>query len=71
MIEQVKSTYSILRKALEKQTKTIEGQGKEEIKAIEEHGIQLVKSSAFSEKEESIPLDKQKKIFHNPKFQIN
>ena len=66
MIEQVKSTYFLLRKALEKQAKTIEGQGKEK-----EHGIQLGKSNAFSEKEESIPLDKQKKIFHNPKFQIN
>ena len=55
-----------------RKTKTIEDQGKEEIKAIEEHGIQLVKSNAFSEKEESIPLDKQKKkIFDNPKFQIN
>ena len=37
VIEQAKSTYSLLRKAFEKQTKTIEDQGEKEIKAIEEN----------------------------------
>ena len=38
MIEQAKCAYSSLGKALEKQTKSIEAQGKKEIKAIEDHG---------------------------------
>ena len=38
MIEQAKFTYCPLRKALKKQTKIIEDQGKNQIKAIEDHG---------------------------------
>ena len=34
MIEQAKSTYSPLRKALQKQTKTIENQKKEQVKPL-------------------------------------
>ena len=49
IIEQAKFTYSPLGKAFEKQTKTIEEQGRKQIEAIEEHGKQLVKSN--SEKE--------------------
>ena len=72
VIEQVKFTYSPLRIAMEKQTKTIEDQGEKQIKAIEEHGKQLVKSNAFAEKEstpfdkkkESVSLDKQKEILY-------
>ena len=56
-IEQANFTYSPLRKACEKQIKTIEVQGRKQIEAIEEHGKQLVKSS--SEKE-SLTLIKQK-----------
>ena len=41
VIEQTKFTYSPLMKALEKQTITIEDQGKKQIKAIEDHGKQL------------------------------
>ena len=38
MIEQGKFPYSLLGKGLKKQTKTIEDQGKNQIKAIEDHG---------------------------------
>ena len=50
VIEQAKFTYYPLGKALQKQTKTIEGQEKNHIKAIENHGKQLVKSNAFVKK---------------------
>ena len=40
MIEQAKFTYFPTGKALEKQAKTIENQGKKQIKAIEDHGKQ-------------------------------
>ena len=63
MIEQAKFTYSHLRTALEKPTKTIESQGEKQIKAIEEYGKQLVKSSGFADKD-SLLLDKQKEIFY-------
>ena len=41
MIEQAKLTYSPLRKAFEKQTKTIEDQGEKQIKAIQDNNKQL------------------------------
>ena len=63
VIEQAKFTYSLLGKAYEKQTKTIEEQWRKQVGAIEEHGKQLIKSNVFTEK--SIPLDNQKGIFHN------
>ena len=44
MIEQPKFTYFPLGKAFEKQIKTIEYQVGKQIKALEEHGKQLVKS---------------------------
>ena len=40
MIEQAQFAYSPLGKAFEKKTKTIEDQGKKQIKAIEDHGKQ-------------------------------
>ena len=43
--EQAKFTYSSLGKALEKQTKTIGDQSKKQIKALEDLGKQLFKSS--------------------------
>ena len=43
IIEQEKFTYSPLRKAFEKQVKTIKDQGEKQIKALEEHKKQLVK----------------------------
>ena len=50
MIEQTKFGYSPLRKAFEKQTKTIEDQGKKQIKAIEDQGKQLVESNELIKK---------------------
>ena len=65
IIEEAKFTYFPLGKAFEKQTKTIEEQGRKQIEAIKKHGKQSVKSNAFSENEEqSILLDKQKEIFY-------
>ena len=58
--EQAKFTYSPLGKVLEKQTRIIVEQGREQNEAIEVHGKQLLKSS--SEKE-SLLLLKQKEIF--------
>ena len=50
VIEQAKFTYYPLGKALQKQTKTIEGQEKNQIKAIENHGKELVESNALVKK---------------------
>ena len=49
ILEQAKFIYSPLGKAFEKQIETIEYQREKQIKALEDHGKQLVKSS--SEKE--------------------
>ena len=43
--EQAKFNYSSLGKAFEKQTKTIEDQGKIQINAIKEHGKQIIESN--------------------------
>ena len=45
MIEQAKFAYSPLRKAFEKQRKTIVEQGKQQIKGVEDHGKQLAESN--------------------------
>ena len=50
VIEQAKFTYSLLGKASEKQTKTIEDQGKKQKKAIEDNGEQLLQSNALAKK---------------------
>ena len=55
--EQAKFTYSPSGKAFKEQIKTIADQGEKQIKALEEHGKQLVKYN--NEKEFSIHL-KQK-----------
>ena len=60
IIEQAKSTYSPLDKAFEKQIKTMQDQREKQIKALEKHGMQLMKSS--SEKN-SLTLLNQKDIF--------
>ena len=60
IIEQARFTYSTLGKAFEKQTKTIEEQGRKQTEATEEHGKELLKCS--SEKESSTHL-KQKQSF--------
>ena len=69
MTEQAKFTYSPLGKALEKQTKMIEDQGKKQIKAAEVHLKQLVESSKvikknFNINRDSTPPEEQKKIFN-------
>ena len=69
MIEQTKFTYSHLGKVLDKQTKTIEDKDEKQIKAIEDHGKQLVESNEFIKKDfnidrDSIPLEEQKNIFN-------
>ena len=43
-IEQAKFTYSPLGKAFEKQTETIEGQGKKQVKAIHDQGEKQIKT---------------------------
>ena len=43
IIEQAKFTYSPLRKAFEKQTKTIEDQGEKQIKAIQDKSTEKIK----------------------------
>ena len=60
VIEQATFTYFPLGKALEKQTKTIEDQGENQIKAFEKHGKQLIMSSG---EKASLELLKQKEIF--------
>ena len=69
VIEQAKFAYSPLGKAFEKQTKTIEDQGKVQIKAAEKHGKQLVESNEFVKKDfnfnrDSKPFYEQRKIFN-------
>ena len=64
-IKQAKFTYSPLWKTFEKRTKRIEEEGREQVAAIEEHEKQLVKSNAFTEKEKSITMNKQKETFYN------
>ena len=63
MIEKAKFTYFPLGKAFEKQIKTIENQGEEQIKALEVHRKQLVESNKLIKKgfnmgKDSIPLEK-------------
>ena len=56
-IQQSKFTYFPLEKTLEKQTKTIEDQGKKQNKALEEKRKQLIKSAG---EKDSLELLKQK-----------
>ena len=50
IIEQVKFTYSLQEKAFEKQTKTIEDQGKKQIKAIQYNKQQLINNDDYKDK---------------------
>ena len=50
VVEQAKFTYTSLGKALEKQTKTIENKEVKEIKALEEHGKQLIEFNELIKK---------------------
>ena len=57
VIEQAKFAYSLLGKALEKQTITIESQGGKQVKAIEKHRKQLVNSNEHIKKVFDIDRD--------------
>ena len=61
IIEQAKFTYSPLGKAFEKQTKTIEDQGKKQVKAIQDNK-QLVNIDNYDYKDKLL-LSKEREIF--------
>ena len=64
IIEQAKFTYSPLRKAFEKQIKTIEDQGQKQIKAIQDQGqVKTIKKYAY-DSEDTPFISKQKEIFN-------
>ena len=55
---------------MEKQTKTIENQGKNQIKAVEDHGIEMVLSNELFKKDfnigrDSIIIEEQQKYLMN------
>ena len=60
MIEKAKFTYSPLGKAFEKQTKTIEDQGKKQIKAIQDKQIVNINKDNYKNK---LLLSKEREIF--------
>ena len=70
IIEKAKFTNLLLRKAFEKQTKTIEDQGNKQVESIKEHGKQLAESNAlinkydYDAKKDSTLIIKQKEIFN-------
>ena len=64
IIEQAKFTYSPLRKAFEKQIKTIEDQGEKQVIAIEGNKKQLANTNANDYKNELL-LSKEREIFKN------
>ena len=69
LIEQAEFAYFPLEKAFPKQTKMIDDQGKKIIKALAEHGKQLVEPNDLVKKEfnidrDSIPFDEQRKLFN-------
>ena len=69
MIDQAKFTYSPLGKAFEKQTKTIEGQGKKQIDALvtlkpkDDAKVKLDKTSSISNNYFKDKLDEIKKYY--------
>ena len=60
IIEQAKFTYSPLGKAFEKQTKTIEDQGKKQVKAIQDKQIVNINKDDYKDK---LLLSKEREIF--------
>ena len=58
--EQPKIKYFPLGKPFQKETTTIESQGKKQTKTLEEHGKQLVKSNVFT-KDDKVSVRKKKK----------
>ena len=64
IIEQTKFTYSPLRKAFEKQTKTIKVQGEKQIKVIQDNKEQLVNINNDDDyKNKLLRRDKSLKVF--------
>ena len=64
IIEQAKFTYSPLRKAFEKQTKSIEDQGERQIKAIQNQGeIKTIKKYTY-DNEDTPLISRQKELFN-------
>ena len=60
IIQQAKFTYSPLEKALEKQRKTIEDQGENQVKAIQDKQIVNINKDAYKDK---LLLSKEREIF--------
>ena len=60
IIQQAKFTYSPLRKALEKQRKTIEDQGEKQIKTIQDNRKQLISGNDYKDK---LLLSREREIF--------
>ena len=65
IIDQTKFTYSPLRKAFEKQTKTIKDQGEKQIKAIQDNKEQLVYINKDDDYKNKLLLSKEREIFKN------
>ena len=63
IIEQAKFTYSLLGKAFEKQTKTIEGQGEKQIKAIQDSKKQI--ANINDDYKNKLLLSQEREIFEN------
>ena len=62
--QQAKFAYSPLRKAFQKQIKTIEDQGQKQIKAIQDQGqVKTIKKYAY-DSEDTPFISKQKEIFN-------
>ena len=65
IIEQAKFTYSPLGKAFEKQTKTIEDQGKKQVKAIQDKQIVNINNNNYDDDDfkDKLLLSKEREIF--------
>ena len=61
IIEQAKFTYSPLGKAFEKQTKTIKYQGKNQVKAIQDHKVSI--NNNDDDYKDKLLLSKEREIF--------
>ena len=64
IIEQAKFTYSHLGKAFEKQTKTIEDQGKKQIKTIQNKDFNKSIEKAKFDFDDDLAIFRQKEIYH-------
>ena len=62
IIQQAKFTYSPLGKAFEKQIKTVENQGKKQVKAIQDNK-QLVNINKDDDYKDKLLLSKEREIF--------